>query len=162
MAIAHVTKGTYQREIGDSVNQTLTAGIEYELTDVASNIVAATADKAELFSWIRGFYYVWCTSQPTSFEWMLLRLDTGDANPDLDTSSVVEKLQKEKRIIKRGFLLQGDLIGTGGQVKPIKFELYNLKLEYDEELRLLLRPIYASAAADNCVNGILEWRQVQA
>lgn len=157
-AIRHATEGTYQRAILHETVINFAEGTEYEITHLAANLVADTADKDELFTWVRGMYFVYSTSAHMSFEWILMRIDAADADPDFNSASTFERLHKEKRIFARGIILNPDP-DVGGPVKPFKFEVHQVKLLYGEELRLLLRPIGVSGAADGQVVGLLEWRQ---
>lgn len=156
-AIAFVTQGTYQRDIISLTGQAWTAGTEFEIADVSDVIIADTADKDELFSWVRGQMYIFISGSAAAFEWMLLRQDTADGLPDLNTNSVVEELQKDKRILARGFYLTA----THSYQPPpkVKFEVYKVPLRYGEELRLVVRPL-STTADQGTVYGLLEWRQV--
>lgn len=156
-AVSYVTQGTYQREIEALSGQAWTSGTEFELETVSDNIVAATANKDELFSWVRGNYIVSISGTNMVYEWMIIRMDSADALPDLNSSSVVEALQKDKRIFARGFEYISNT--TYQTPRRIKFELYNVKLRYGEELRLVIRPLSTTADA-GIVNGLFEWRQV--
>lgn len=156
-AIAFVTQGTYQRDIVQLTGQAWTAGTEFEIGDISDVIIADTADKDELFSWIRFQGYVYINSTIGIFEWMVLRQETADALPDLNTNSVVEELQKDKRILARGFYMTAY---PSYQPPPkIKFELYKVPLRYGEEIRLVFRPL-VTTADQGTVQGLLEWRQV--
>lgn len=156
-AVSYVTQGTYQREIVNTTAQAWTLGTEFEIPTISDNIVAATANKDELFSWIRANLMVYISGAQMIYEWMLLRMDSADALPDLNTSSVVEELQKDSRILARGFehIPNGYYAG----MRRIKFEKYNLKLRYGEELRLVIRPLTTTADAGT-IHGLFEWRQV--
>lgn len=154
-----MTKGTYQREIIALSALDWVAGAEYEVTAVASNIIASTAQKDELYSWVRGTLFVYDVTSGITYEWMLIKSVSSDATQDLNDSDVVEKLHKERRIFARGLVLVPDP-DAGGPVKPISFQVYNVALPYGEELRLLLRPIRASGTANGRIDGLIEWRQV--
>lgn len=158
-AVAYVTRGTYNREIVDLSTITYTPGTEYEVEPIADNIVAATADKDELYSWVRFMAFIHDTASHLVFEWMLIKCPSADATQDLNDSDVVEKLHKDKRLFARGLLLSPDP-DQGGPVKPVKFEVFNVYLPYGEELRLVIRPIQSSGGATGRVHGVLEWRQV--
>ena len=158
-AIQHVTQGTYQREIVDSNALTFVAGTEYEVAVLASNVLADTADKDELFSWVRGMFFVFDTGTYCAFEWMVYKTLIADADVDMNASAAMEALHKDSKLFGRGILLQPDP-DSGGPVRPVKFEFFNVKLRYGEELRLLLRPIAASGGATGHVHGVIEWRQV--
>ena len=157
-AVEYVTSGTYQRQDWLATAQTQTVGTEYEIAYVSGVIVAETANKNELFSWVRGQVFLYETAQYSAFEWFLVRMDTADAIPNLDDEPTAEKLQREKRIMSRGLICQGH--PTYGGLRPIKFEVFNVKLVYGEELRLIIRPLVASGAAQSTHFGLLEWRQV--
>lgn len=158
VAVAYVTAGTYQRDLIQAEAQAFTQGTEFEISDVSDAIVAATANKDELFSWVRGKVFKFITDGYDCYEWMVLRQNSADALPDLNDNAAVEILQKEKRIYTRGFELVPDP-DSGGPVKPIKFELFNVKLRYGEEIRLVIRPLVTTAATGRYY-GLIEWRQV--
>lgn len=158
-AVQHVTRGTYQREIVADSGLTLTPGTEFEVNELGDNVVASTADKDELFSWVRGFLFVYDTTNHVVYEWAVVRQLSTDGLPDFNSSSAVEALHKDKKILARGMLLCPDP-DSGGPVKPIKFEFYNVALRYGEELRLVIRPIQSSGGASGRVDGLVEWRQV--
>lgn len=158
-SVSYVTQGTYQRELIASTSQAWTAGTEFEVSTVSDNIVADTADRDEMFSWVRGMLMFYITAASNIYEWMVLRMDSGDALPDLNSSSVVEALQKDKRILSRGF--EYVTHPTYNVPKKVKFELYNIKLRYGEEIRFVVRPLVTTADAGN-IYGMLEWRQVGA
>lgn len=156
-SVSYVTQGTYQRELIASTGQAWTAGTEFEVATVSDNIVADTADRDEMYSWVRGMMMLYISAAANIYEWMVLRMDSGDALPDLNTSSVVEALQKDKRILCRGY--EYCTHPTYNPPKRVKFELFNVKLRYGEELRFVVRPLITTADAGN-IYGLLEWRQV--
>lgn len=158
IAVRHATEGTYQRAVLHMTGLNFVEGTEYEVSTVADVIVASTENEDELFTWVRGMYFVYSTSAHMSFEWALIKIDSADADPDLNSGTIFERLHKEKRVFARGMILNPDP-DVGGPVKPFKFEVHQVKLLYGEELRLLLRPIGVSGAADGQVVGLLEWRQ---
>lgn len=158
-AVKFVTRGTYQREIVNNGALTFADGTEYEIPAIAQNVLAGTANQDELYSWIRGIVYVYDTTGTMMYEWMLLKLGTADADPDLNDSPTVELLHKEKKIFGRGITMVCDP-DAGAPVKPIKFELYQVHLPYGKELRLLIRPITVTGAATGYCKGLLEWRKV--
>ena len=156
-SLSYVTQGTYQRELVELEAQAWTEGTEFEVAAISNNIVAATENRDDLFSWVKfqGYLFIWATVG--QFEWMVLRMESGDGLPNLNDNGVVEALQKDKRILKRGFYMTAN---AGYEVPPkIKFELFNVKLRYGEEIRLVIRPMETTADAGQ-VKGILEWRQV--
>lgn len=155
----HVTKGTYQREVFSSQVNTFTAGSEFEISNLAAHAVASTASKDEFFSWIRCKAYVCSVAEGFCYEWMVIKCDAADALQDLNDAEVVEELHKEKRIFARGLELSCDR-DSGGPIKAIKFELFNISLDYPEELRLVIRPITTTSADAGTYMGLLEWRQL--
>jgi hypothetical protein len=156
-AVSYVTQGTYQREIVGLTAQAWTTGTEFELGTVSDNIVADTADRDELFSWVRLQVALWIGSAYNIYEWMVLRMDSADALPNLNDSATVEGLQKDKRILSRGLEWNPNI--TYGRPRVVKVELYNVKLRYGEEIRFVVRPLVTTAASGE-VQGLLEWRQV--
>lgn len=158
-AIAHVTSGTYHRTLIDTAPAQWVADTEVEETHVSTEIVADDGRDA-LFSWIRVQFYLYDTESRTFGEWMLIRCDAGEALQDLNDDTVVENLHKQGRILRRDLFMSCD--PDGGSIKRHKFELYNVKLDDDEELRLVIRPWVSAAAATCFVRGIIEWREVGA
>lgn len=156
-SVSFVTQGTYQRDLIAMEGVAMTTGTEYEVADVSDVITATTANKDELFSWVRGLIFVYIDNLPSMHEYMLIRMKQADALPDLNDAAAVEYLQKEKRILTRGWIHQP--LWTYNSLKAVKFELYNLQVPYGEELRFVVRPL-TSTAANGYVRGLLEWRQV--
>lgn len=157
-AIEHVTKGTYQRDTVALEGQNWAQGTEFEIPDLAAVILADTADKDELFSWIRGQVFVYDNVAGWSYEWAIIKCDVGDGLQDLNDNSATEILHKEGRLFARGLAMTPG--NTYGVARPIKFELFNVNLRYGEELRLVIRPLKATSAGGGYVYGIIEWRQV--
>lgn len=158
-AISHVTSGTYHRDIISLADQTWATGSEFEVTTVASHIVADDSRDA-LFSWIRAKMYIFSIAERQFYEYAVIRCDKDEALQDLDDDTVMENLHKQGRILRRDLIMCCD--PDGGSVPAVKFELYNVKLDDDEELRMVVRPIVASSAASGNVFGLLEWREVGA
>jgi hypothetical protein len=152
-----MTAGTYQRELSSQTAITWTGGTETEVTALANSIVANVADQDEMWSWIRFQFYVGHSSAFMYYEYMVIKCLATDATQDLNSSSVVESLHKQSRIFARGLMYS---CSSAGASKPIKLELYNVKLEYGEELRLLIRPLHDVVGATGMVYGLLEFRRV--
>lgn len=151
-----VVSGTYHRELITATGVTDAAGTERELTTLA-NIVKADS-KDELFSWIRYVVYRWSSADPICYEWAVIRCQQSDATQDLNADATVEGLQRMGRILKRGIIWDLPVAGSGP--RPIKFELFNVKLDVGEELRILLCPWVSTAGATVSEKGLLEYRQV--
>lgn len=132
-------------------------GTEAEVLAVATDIAgSATADT--MYSWIRAKIYLLNTAvEPLVYEWALIKCQSTDALQDLSDEAVMEKLQKESRIFAREFHATGK---NESGLKPISFELYNVKLDLGEELRLVVLPHRSTAGATAEYYGVLEWRQV--
>lgn len=160
-AIDWVTQGTYNRAILYQAALSQTAGTEFEVTDVATNIIADNSRDA-LFSWVRIQLMVIYTGADFIIdEAALIRCDKDDATQNLNDSDVMEQLQKEGRILWRGLFACGD-ITSGGRYAMLKIEKYKVVLQNDEELRLLIRPYGSAADSGTYLAGLLEWREVGA
>lgn len=156
-----VTQGTYNRELIYHAAVSFTAGTEYEVTAVATNIIANDSRDA-LFSWIRAqIMVVYTGADFLIMEWALLRCDKDAATQDLNDSETMELYQKQGRILHRGLFACGD-ITSGGSYARINFEKFKVVLPNDEELRLLLRPMGTTADSSTYIAGVLEWREVGA
>lgn len=155
--MSFVTRGTYQREVFSQLALTFAGATEDEVDAVATNIVAS-ADKDELFSWVRCQFKVHSVAEAFHYEWMLIRCLSADAMQDLDDSDTMEYLQKEGRVLKRG--LVSVALPNYAAARWQKFEVYNVALNDGEELRLLIRPLVGSTADAGRIYGLLEWRQV--
>lgn len=153
VALEHVTRGTYQREILDASTQTWAVGTEYEVSDVSDALVASTQD--EMFSWIRLQAWIYSASIGLRYEWMLYRCLSSDGLIDMDDEEDMEYLFKQKKIFVRGLLAQPN---PAYGLKMIKAELYNVKLSAGEEIRLAVRPM--TAATDGAWKGTLEYRKI--
>ena len=156
-AVKHLTSGTYHRELINTTGMQFVAGTEREIVEVAANIVADDGRDA-LFSWVRCQLWVIDTAGRCFGELAVIRCDAGEALQDLNDDTVVENLHKQGRILWRALFQSCD--PDGGGVKLHKFELYNVKLDDDEELRLVFRPMNDAAGATCEYRGILEWREV--
>lgn len=152
-----VTSGTYQREVSTDSAFDLTAGTEKELPLLATHIVC-TEDA--LLSWIRMFWNVSASDERTVYEWFVIRCQAADSTQDLSTNTVVEDLQRAKKILKRGLVSQSHYLAGGNKIQ--KLELFNVKLSRGEELRLLIRPLFSNTANHVIMYALLEWRQVGA
>lgn len=159
-AVAHVTSGTYHRDLIEAgAGVQWVTGTEVEVTQVAEHIVADDGRDA-LFSWIRMQFWLYDTAQRTMGEWAVIRCDKDEALQDLNDDVVVENLHKQGRILRRDMFMSCD--PDGGSIKRHKVELFNVKLDDDEELRLVIRPWVSAAGATCYATGILEWREVGA
>ena len=156
-AVRHVTSGTYHRDIIIQRSLTFTAGTEWEVPELATNIVADDGRDA-LFSWVRCVFWVYDEGTRHLYEWFVIRCDKDEALQDMNTDSVVENLHKQGRILRRDIVQVFD--PEAGNIKKNKFELYNVKLDDDEELRLVVRPITTGGASAGAADGVLEWREV--
>lgn len=156
-AVGFVTKGTYNREACDEGAFTLTAGTEKEVANVAVYIHATAAGGDQLYSWIRGCFFVWADTGML-YEWALVKGLIGAAVPNLNDSDTVEKLHKDGKLFARGIDMSP--IKETGRLKPIKFELYNVILQDGEELMMIVNPWCTSGANNARIMGLLEWRQV--
>lgn len=155
--MSFVTSGTYQRTVSTSVAQDWVADTEVEVPEVATNIKSSATSDA-LFSWVRYLGYVWRSDGDYAYEWMLIRCGTGEATQDLSDASVVEALQKEGRLFARGFFANAST-ASGGRPTKIAFEVYNVNLPIDNELRLVVRPLVGATDTIQYYS-VLEWRQV--
>lgn len=152
--LQHAVSGTYQTE-QINVSADLTAGTEWELAVMAANILANTDSKDEVFSWIRLTMVSYDTAQGIVFEWFVVRCLITDALQDMDDEGVVEALQKDNRILRRGFYRTGSPLYTNAPI--LDEEFHKVRLRYGEELRFIVNPIYCGAA--QFFQGRLEWRQ---
>lgn len=154
VALEHVTRGTYQRALVEETGQTWAVGTEFEAEDISDVLVASGKD--EMFSWIRYQLWLYQTDGPCKYEWMLVRQASADPLPDMNDSSVMEYLFKEKKIFSRGLMAQTE--DTYG-LRALKAELFNVKLYDGEEIRLVVRPI-SSVTATGVQRGIVEYRKI--
>lgn len=150
-AIRQVTYGASKRDCTYTADVDHTADLEYEVSNVSDNIVATDQ---ETFSYVRVFYSVWNVATYIVYEWMIIRMKTADSLPDMTSSTAIEDLQDEKRIIRRGIIIGSPYESP----KAINATIYNLVLPAGEELRLVIRPI--TTVADNTSYQQVEWRQV--
>lgn len=159
-AVEYVTAGTYQRLTLESTGVALVKGTELELdTNISDNIRGDGVSDA-LFSWIRYLgYFGTLSTYSTAIEWMLLKCLQSDGTQDLSDPAVVERLQKESRLFARGMIVNGSA-EAGNGYRKLAFEVYNVKLQLGEELRLVGRPLLAVGASNFVGYGVLEWRQV--
>lgn len=156
-SVQFVTSGTYQRALVYQDNMTWVANTEDEVDGVAAAI-AGDVTKDTMYSWIRAKIYVNNNvAEHMGFEWALIKCASGDALQDLNSAADMEKLMKESRIFARDVQYYSL---SRGSVKPIRFELFNVKLNLGDELRLVVRPLCASAGASMYYIGLIEWRQV--
>lgn len=155
-SLQQAVAGTYQTEQVALTNIDFTVGTEYEVAVIATSILANTDSKDEVFSWIKLGAVAGDTASAWAYEWFLLRCNITDATQDTDDEAVMEALQKDKKVLKRGFLSGGNASYTGW--RKLEFELFQVRLRYGEEIRLLINPLYTGGAT-NCLYGRLEWRQ---
>lgn len=158
-AVAHVTSGTYHRDLIENTGLTLVEGTEYNVGAIQTNIVADDGRDA-LFSWVRCQLWAYDTTKRAFGEFALIRCDAAEGTQDLNSDTVVENLHKQGRILWRK--IAHSCAPDGGGISLHKFEVYNVKLDDNEELRLVYRPWNGSAASSFDFKGILEWREVGA
>lgn len=154
VTLQQAVAGTYQTEQMSATGIDLTAAAEYELP-MAAYVLANTDSKDEVFSWIRYNLYHMDTAQAQICEWFVIRCLITDATQDMDDEATVEALQKDGRILTRGWTTSGQ--AAYGRFGKISFELHKVKLRYGEEIRVLLLPYYVGAAF--AYYGRIEYRQ---
>lgn len=152
-----VTSGTYQREVVNQSGLDLVVGTEAEIPELATNIVC-TEDA--LLSWVRMHWAHYSHTEAELYEWFVIKCQSSDGIQDLSSATVVEDLQRLKKIFGRGVVTQ--CAAAYGKVKVMKLEFFQVKLNRGEELRLVLRPILANTASAGKYFAVLEWRQVGA
>lgn len=156
-AVQFVTSGTYQRDIVYQDSIQWAAGTEDEVDQVATSI-AGSGTEDTMYSWIRGKIYINNNSgEHMCYEWALIKCQSADAMQDLNDAAAMEKLMRESRIFGRDIWACG---ATRTSLKPVKFELYQVKLQVGEELRLVVRPVVGSAAGSVGYMGLIEYRKV--
>lgn len=155
--VQFLTSGTYKREEDDNTGVSYTAGTEVEISVVANNLFASLTEDV-MFSWARCEAYLFDTTKYQLYEWALIRCAQADALQDLNDEDAVAALHREGRLLKRGMIYQN--AAPYGRCKPIKFEVYNVKLLPAEELRLVVRPLVSSGAGTIEEHIVLEWRKV--
>lgn len=151
----YVLSGTYQCASTTTTSCTFTTDTEFELPLLATSIVCI---EDALLSWVRYRFWCWGGDEQAFYEWFVIKCQSTDATQDLSSSTVLEDLQREHRIIKRGAVATP--VTTSMRGKPIMIELFNLKLVRGEELRLLVRPLYTGTASHGKYIELCEWRQV--
>jgi hypothetical protein len=157
-ALDHLAKGTYQR-VDFSATENFAAGTEVVVTSMSDNICTPTAVDEAMYSWVRWTGFIFDTGLWCIFEYAVIRCDHDDALQDLNDEAAVEDLHREGRILMRDFVMQPT--PSYGRLKELELEFYNVKLLPDEELRLILRPLFDDSGVDAIrVAGIVEWRQV--
>jgi hypothetical protein len=149
----YVLSGSYQTEEQAWATRDLTENVEQEIALLSDNIAAPTDDV--LLSWIRFRWTCQTLDEPVAYEWYLLKCKSTDALQDLSDELVIEAMQRDKAILKRGTYILG--YATVGY-KMTTIQLYNVKLERGYELRLVIRPIISTGHCKSWAR--LEWRQV--
>lgn len=152
-----VTSGTYQRAVTAATVCSPTSGTEFELPLIAANIFC-TEDA--MLSWVRYQFLLAANNEYCAYEWFILKCQSTAGIQDLSDSTVVEDLQREKRIFSRGLMINPPCEDSVPRL--VKVEYFNVKLNRGEELRCVIRPLRTNGANTGVYLELLEWRQVGA
>lgn len=159
VAVKFVTSGSYQREVSVWNDFTMTVNVENEVTGSASAVNGLTKD--ELYSWVRHWFAIQASDEPSAYEWFQILCLSSDALQDMSDSAVVEGLQVTKKILARGLVHhQPHYLAYG--TKLIKTEYFNLKMPYGWELRTIVRPLRTNTTNHAQKFEIIEYRKVGA
>jgi len=135
-----MAEGEYSRSVAYSENVQLTSGTEQLLA------VWGSADHKIILVYATiAVDYQNEVAEYIPCEWFLVK--TADVNiPNMSDSAVFENLMREKKIFARGYFI---LCNTayGYPMQKIRAKVFNVALEEDEYLQLIVLPYATSAAA---------------
>lgn len=146
--LSGISKGDLNHDVAYTSGLTFTSEVERLIFQIGSDTVRT------ILPYVRFKYFLWAAT-PIAQEWYLVK-QRGTTLPDMSSSTVLKQYQEDKKILQRGFFVQGT---APPGLYPINGKVTNVVLEKGEYL-ILFHTNMSATTASGVQAMDMEWRVI--